>query len=83
MPSGVALIGSRKSGSCRTTSSLGCFVGWVGWPRMARIISEVAASMGASPIAVKGLMVMQAPMLITRTVATTDRMIVVAVLRIA
>ena len=50
---------------------------------MARIISEMAASMGASPIAVKGLMAMQVPMPKTRTVASTDRMIMVAVLRIA
>lgn len=50
---------------------------------MARIISEMAASIGASPIAVKGLMVMQATMPKTSTVATTDRMTIVAVLRIA
>jgi hypothetical protein len=50
---------------------------------MARIISEMAASMGASPIAVSGLTVMQAPMPKTRMVATTDRMMVGGVLRIA
>jgi hypothetical protein len=46
-------------------------------------MSEIAASMGASPIAVKGLMAMQIPMPKTKTVATTDRIIMVAVLRIA
>jgi hypothetical protein len=50
---------------------------------MARIISEMAASIGASPIAVKGLIAMQVPIPKTSTVATTDRMIMVAVLRIA
>ena len=50
---------------------------------MARIISEMAASMGASPIAVKGLIAMQAPIPKARTVANTDKMIMVAVLRIA
>ena len=50
---------------------------------MARIISEMAASTGASPIAVNGLIAMQAPMPKTRAVATTDRMTVVEVLRIA
>ena len=50
---------------------------------MARIISEMATSIGASPIAVKGLIVMHAPMAKTRTVASVDRMIMVAVLRIA
>ena len=50
---------------------------------MARIIREMAASMGASPIAVTGLIAMQAPIPKTRTVATTDRIMMVAVLRIA
>jgi hypothetical protein len=49
---------------------------------MALMISEMAASMGASPIAVSGLMAMQAPMPKTRMVATTDRMTVVRALRI-
>jgi hypothetical protein len=49
---------------------------------MARIISEMAASIGASPIAVKGLIAIQVPMPKTRTVASTDRIIMVAVLRI-
>lgn len=49
---------------------------------MARIISEMAASIGASPIAVIGLVAMQAAMPKTRMVANADRMTVVAVLRI-
>ena len=49
---------------------------------MALMISEMAASIGASPIAVSGLVMMQAPMPKTRTAATTERMRMVRVLRI-
>jgi hypothetical protein len=54
----------------------------LGRPRMALMISEMAASMGARPIAVSGLIAMQALMPKTRMVATTDRVMVVGTLRI-
>ena len=49
---------------------------------MALMISEMAASMGASPIAVSGLIAMQAPMPKTSMMATTDKMTMVTGLRI-
>jgi hypothetical protein len=50
---------------------------------MALMISEMAASIGLSPIAVSGLIAMQAPIPRTSTVATTDRTMTVRVSRIA
>jgi hypothetical protein len=79
-PAAAALTPSLVGGAL---VGLGGSSGSVGPSPMALMISEMAASIGLSPIAVSGLIAMQAPIPRTSTVATTDRTMTVRVSRIA